>query len=159
MKNSLIFGRFGAESTHVSYLQLNDIVAVDYKKFCAVSSLLKKPRRVDDGIPPLGPRQSLCSAKVPGGRCPAGSAGRTATGSPSPQQPPVVVVSNPDTLITNKPRTLSGTGLVRQGWTMGFEPTTTGTTIRGSTAELRPPFQREVAGRIIHRKMQIARQI
>lgn len=32
------------------------------------------------------------------------------------------------------------------GWTMGFEPTTTGTTIRGSTAELRPPLARALAG-------------
>ena len=31
------------------------------------------------------------------------------------------------------------------GWTMGFEPTTTGTTIRGSTAELRPPLARALA--------------
>ena len=30
-------------------------------------------------------------------------------------QPPVVVDSNPATLMTNKPRTLSGTGLVHQG--------------------------------------------
>ncbi len=67
----------------------------------------------------------------------AGSA--HATGIRRPLQPPVVVDSNPDTLMTNKPRTLSGAGLVHQGWTMGFEPTTTGTTIRGSTAELRPP--------------------
>ena len=52
---------------------------------------------------------------------------------------PVVVCSNLCTLINQKPRTLSGTGLLVQGWTMGFEPTTTGTTIRGSTAELRPP--------------------
>ena len=42
--------RYGAKSTHVSFLQPNDIVAVGYKKFCAVSSLLKKPRRVADGI-------------------------------------------------------------------------------------------------------------
>ena len=41
---------------------------------------------------------------------------------------------------TKSPAPLSGTGLFVQGWTMGFEPTTTGTTIRGSTAELRPPL-------------------
>ena len=34
------------------------------------------------------------------------------------------------------------------GWSMGFEPMTTGTTIRGSTAELTPPLQRKVAGRV-----------
>ena len=47
----------------------------------------------------------------------------------------------------------------REGWTMGFEPTTTGTTIRGSTAELRPPYQREVAAQIIHTATRNARQI
>ena len=96
-------------------------MALGYKKFCAVSSLLKKPRRVDDGIPPLGPRPSLCYAKVPGGRYRAGSAGRTATSNPPPQQPPLVVGSNPDTLMTNKPRTLSGTGLAHQGSSMVAE--------------------------------------
>ena len=38
-------------------------MAVVYKRFCTFSSLLKKPRRVDDGISPLGPRQSLCCRK------------------------------------------------------------------------------------------------
>lgn len=94
-------------------------------------------------VSPLwGHGRAFAFAKVPAGKCPCGSAGRIATGNPPPLQPAVVVASNPATLMHNKkPHTLAGTGLfVVQGWTMGFEPTTTGTTIRGSTAELRPPL-------------------
>ena len=105
------------------------------------------------GFPLWGRGRAFAGAKVPEGKCPFGSAGWTATGSPSPQQPPVVVASNPATLMHNKkPHTLAGTGLfVVQGWTMGFEPTTTGTTIRGSTAELRSPSSlAPKCGGIIH---------
>ena len=117
-------------------MQLHDIMAVVYKRFCTFSSLLKKPRRVDDGIlpAPCGP------VGLPGQRCLPGAGSAHATGIRRPLQPPVVVASNPATLIKKTPRTLSGTGLFLQGWTLGFEPTTTGTTIRGSTAELRPPL-------------------
>ena len=70
------------------------------------------------GLPrdsPSGAAAEPCWRKVPDGRCPIGSAGRIATGNPPPLQPPVVVDSNPTTLMTNKPRTLSGTGLAHQG--------------------------------------------
>ena len=64
--------------------------------------------RVDDGIlpAPCGP------LGFPGrGVCPAqGLVARFL--APSPLHPPGVVCSNPATLIKQKPRTLSGTGLM-----------------------------------------------
>ena len=100
------------------------------------------------GFPLWGRGRAFAVAKVPAGRCPCGSAGRIATGNPPPQQPPVAVASNPATLMHKKaPHLYQVRGFFVQGWTMGFEPTTTGTTIRGSTAELRPPLARALAGR------------
>ena len=65
------------------------------------------------GFPLRGRGRAFAVAKVPAGRCPCGSAGRIATGNPPPQQPAVVVASNPATLMYNKkPHTLAGTGLI-----------------------------------------------
>ena len=96
--------------------------------------------RVDDGIPPLGPRQSLCWRK--GARREVSL--RLCRMNCHRQFIPTTTASGCRGFESRhanekKPRTLTGTGLFLQGWTMGFEPTTTGTTIRGSTAELRPP--------------------
>lgn len=83
--------------------------------------MTEEGRGVDDGIlpAPCGP------VGLPGQRCLPGAGSAHATGIRRPLQPPVVVCSNPDTLITNKPRTLSGTGLVRQGSFEGVELTGT----------------------------------
>ncbi len=62
---------------------------------------------------------------LPGQRCLPGAGAAHATGIRRPLQPPVVVDSNPDTLMTNKPRTLSGAGLVHQGSFEGVELTGT----------------------------------
>ena len=68
------------------------------------------------GFPLRGRGRAFAGAKVPAGRCPCGSAGWIATGNLPPQQPrAVAVASNPVTLINQKPRTLSGTGLLVQG--------------------------------------------
>ena len=49
-------------------------------------------------------------------------------------------------IIRNKKRPASLKALILLGWLMGFEPTTTGITIRDSTAELQPPSERELHG-------------
>ena len=67
--------------------------------------------RMDDGIlpAPCGP------VGLPGQRCLPGAGSAHATGIRRPLQPPVVVCSNQDTTINQKPRTLSGAGLMLQG--------------------------------------------
>ena len=65
------------------------------------------------GFPLRGRGRAFAFAKVPAGTPPCGSAGRIATGNPPPEQPAVVVASNPATLMHNKkPHTLAGTGLI-----------------------------------------------
>ena len=99
--------------------------------------MTEEGRGVDDGIPPPGPRQSLCWRKgarweVSHRLCredchrqseywllvPISKKNHHPTKvgldpNPPPQQPAVVVASNPATLMHNKkPHTLAGTGLI-----------------------------------------------
>ena len=67
--------------------------------------------------PPLRP------FRLPGQRCLPGAGSAHATGIRRPLQPPVVVDSNPTTLIKKKPRTLTGAGLFLQGSFKGGELT------------------------------------
>ena len=78
------------------------------------------------GFPLWGRGRAFAVAKVPAGRCPCGSAGRIATGNPPPQQPPVVVCSNPATLMHKKaPHLYEVRGFFVQGSFKGVELTGT----------------------------------
>ena len=79
------------------------------------------PRGVDDGIPPLGPRQSLCCRK--GARREVSL--RLSRMNCNRQFIPTTTASGCRGFESRhandkKPRTLTGTGLFVQGWTMGF---------------------------------------
>ena len=85
---------------------------------------MKKPHRVGEGDPPPGPPpKPLAVQAVPSQRCLSrhgvgvaedGSAWGQAAASLAacPRQPPVVECSKPATPVKQKPRTLSGTGLL-----------------------------------------------
>ena len=102
---------------------MNDIVWIKAKRKGGAFDLKAPPRGVDDGILPA-PLAPAC-AGYPQGGVPVARGLVARLLAPSPLHPPGVVDSNPDTPINQKPRTLSGTGLLVQGAFKGVELTGT----------------------------------